>query len=506
MNTGYNSIAATVAQGLTTENLPETILGRATSEISLNGGVDAGMVLLTYLSAMSAVAQGGYDVELPTGQRKPLAGWFSILAPAGKGKSPVFHTVYGPIINLEKEYESEYKEQMDIYENNNKINTKKMQKLHNEIAKLELEGEDASSLRAELLYIKNQESKIKPVRCRSIYENATNEAIIHGLKHNLPFVTLASPEGGNVTRSRVLQDPSVGCALWDRDRVSIDRVRGGCIELIDSSLGMLLMIQPEVMTKYLSTHSDIAIGSGMTARLIPYKVPSNGYGYGAKVKDEMVFDNINIVTARLLDLYRESIAICGDDDKNRNVLRFSDAATSKWVEVNSFMSLNVSSGGIYFEIKEWALKLPQHVARLAALISLFDHDDGLIEVTHIEQAFKICMHCAEHYRSIFCSPPQELEDAIVLDKWLQQRQHNIAMEVNKARQNCPLSLRGKRFYRALEVMENFGRIAIFELPPNGKKSINLNFLSSPMPNYTSTQNLPIMFSCFTKDFDYKKIV
>jgi hypothetical protein len=98
MNTGYNSIAATVAQGLTTERLPETILGRATSEISLNGGVDAGMVLLTYLSAMSAVAQGGYDVELPTGQRKPLAGWFSILAPAGKGKSPVFHTVYGPII------------------------------------------------------------------------------------------------------------------------------------------------------------------------------------------------------------------------------------------------------------------------------------------------------------------------------------------------------------------------------------------------------------------------
>tara|TARA_R100000365_G_scaffold3488_1_gene11651 strand:- start:13439 stop:13996 length:558 start_codon:yes stop_codon:yes gene_type:complete len=158
----------------------------------------------------------------------------------------------------------------------------------------------------------------------------------------------------------------------------------------------------------------------------------------------------------------------------RKVLEFTPEAADLWVKTADEIEGQLSPGGFYEQVQDHGSKLAEMIARLAALLHLFEGFDGGISVDTLRVAMEVCRDCSHDYVKIFSKPPQEESDAYVLnqffDKYRSMNQWHLPK--NTARQICPNSLRkDRRFYIALERLRLDGQISIYLCPHTRKEMI-----------------------------------
>ncbi len=158
--------------------------------------------------------------------------------------------------------------------------------------------------------------------------------------------------------------------LWDGK--PIDRVRAGdgCFILRGRRLSLHLLIQPRVADRFFGdeTLSDQGILSIILA-VHPQMMA------GTRFWQELVDDNFRrfrTFRSRLSQILSEPLPIT-TDGLNTRVIHLSADARRVWIEFADALERQIGPDGALAHVRGLANKAPEHAARIAAILSLFNN-------------------------------------------------------------------------------------------------------------------------------------
>jgi hypothetical protein len=189
-------------------------------------------------------------------------------------------------------------------------------------------------------------------------------------------------------------------ALWDGDAIKRVRADGATI-LPDRRLSMHLMAQPDVAGGWLN--DPLLADQGLLSRVLvsaPDSTAGSRFwrewsGSGAVVEyDRKLFSLVRLRLPLPLDL-------AGGGVRPR-ALTFSPAARRVWIDLHDWTETRVRPGGEFDAIRGLANKLPEHAARLAAVLTMAaDCDAGTIDAAAMDCGAALARHYASEALRLF---------------------------------------------------------------------------------------------------------
>jgi len=445
------------------QRVASTLLWRSSHELSQNCQVSLDLTVLTLLAGISMVTQGRYDLKMPYGTVKPTTINVLGVAGSGEGKSPLFDRVLNVILESQREQRREWRRQLDTYQGDLEEWRTEEKVLTQAIYRKQTKGGNAESERQGLRELRQHRPE-PPREFRLLYEDTTPEALFSGLEKAIPSAALATDEGevffkGSMNRARGHIN-----SLWSGGSTVITRATKEDIVLDDARLMLLLMVQPGILQKYMETQGQQARDSGMLARFLvcaPLSVRGRRF---YSLQSSPTWDAWEQAEARLTTLTRENRILVHAPDTPREVLEFTPEGAACWVQVANEIERQMGPGGYFEACPDHGSKLAENVARVAALIHIFEsHEGGIIPET-VLTAMDICLYHSGHFQQVFMPPPQEEQDAHRLTEWFNElRQFNWRiLRYNDVRQRAPRSLRDrKRLKDALDVLIAHQQVVVF---------------------------------------------
>lgn len=231
-------------------------------------------------------------------------------------------------------------------------------------------------------------------------EEPTFEGLYRQLVSGLPSQGVFSNEGGQfigghgMTNEAKLRTAAGMSKLWDGD--PIKRVRGGdgASFLPGKRVALHLMVQPEIANVLLQ--DALLIDQGLLSRML-ITAPDTAAGKRFSRSEGPDTDNaIKRYGARLLDILEKPLPLAANksNELEPRQLALSASAQAIWLRFHDHLEREIRPGGPLESIRGLANKLPEHAARLAAVIALVE-DLECPEVGTTEMRAGIAL--AEHY-------------------------------------------------------------------------------------------------------------
>ncbi|MDP5798617.1 YfjI family protein [Pseudomonas aeruginosa] len=429
--------------------LERTLLWRASEQLAINSQVHPEMVALTLLAGISAAAQGRYDVSLPYGAIRPTSIYAAVIVGSGYGKSVVYEKVMNPIQEVQRQLRK---------------------KKHDRTIADEGRGFDGVRCRVDA---ENKQEMVREFQL--LYKDATPEGLFLSLKNSIPSAALATDEAEIFFKSAMGGARGHLNTLWDGRDTIVMRASKDDVVLEDVRLMLLLMSQPEVMRDYVQKRGALGRDSGMFARFVVCAPPSV---LGTRVRSLQSSQNWGVwlqAEERLRSLALENTLLAYAPFSARNVLNFTDEAAAYWIGVLNEIERQVGPGGFFAGAVDHAAKLGENIARVAALIHVFEGAAGDISEETLRIAVELCCFYSKSFFDVFMPMPQEFLDAQVLQGWFdEQRKFGVnKIRYNHVRQYAPASLRDKgRLRGAIDVLMSQGWILVYS--EGRARYINLN--------------------------------
>ncbi|MDR5905109.1 YfjI family protein [Franzmannia qiaohouensis] len=431
-----------------------TLLWRSSNELSRNCQVPIDLTFLTLLGGVGIVAQGRYDVKMPYGASKPPSLNVLGVAGSGEGKSILIEKVTHPIHEEQRKQRREWRKRLDAYLGELEEWRTEVKVLTQAIYRKQTKGGIAEHERR-LLQELHQRKPEPPREFRLIYQDTSPEALFLGMEKAIPTAALATDEAEIFFKGAMNRARGHISTLWSGGSALITRATKEDIVLDDARLMLLLMVQPGILQKYMETQGQQARGSGMLARFIVCAPPSfrGQRFYSLHTPQEQ--EAWKEAESRLATLTQENLILVQSPDTPREVLEFTQQGAACWIQVANEIEQQMGPGGYFEECPDHGSKLAENVARVAALIHIFEGYEGGIIPETVLMGMDICLYFSGHFRQVFMPPPQEEQDAYRLSEWFNElRQFNWrVMRYNDARQRAPRPLRDKkRLKNALDVL------------------------------------------------------
>lgn len=174
----------------------------------------------------------------------------------------------------------------------------------------------------------------------------------------------------------------------------------------------------------------------------------------------------------MTDCLRQSESLTRKGCINLPVLQFSKSAKQKWVRFFNDTEAGVSSKGQWREIKDFASKASENVARLAALFHLFQGSEGDIGTESMEQAIEIIHWHLQETRRLLSTYAAggHVNDAEVLSEWLINKEIE-SIPVRDIQRLSPLRDKNRR-NDAIELLLEHHYVKMTKI--DGKSCLTLN--------------------------------
>ncbi|MCU8045087.1 MULTISPECIES: DUF3987 domain-containing protein [unclassified Shewanella] len=371
-----------------------------------------GMTLACQLTSMATAMQGVFNVEIPTRKIGPVSLMVMTIAQSGERKSTVDNLFMGEIKSIEKEQEAVYQKSLKEYNIQMDIHKEKKAKLKKAIT---LDNAENEQMTQQLVALSEQEPT-KPRAPRVIYVDTTNEALLDGLKNDLPNVFFGTSEGDLIFKSRVMSNAAIFNPMWSGDDMTVNRKTSPSFKLIDIRLSMHIMVQPDTLQNFLNKSNVNVRDNGFLSRMLVCAPPSTcgfrqSYGY------QYSREGIEEFNCRIRQLLEQSFRLV--DYRHRTKVVFSSAAEKIWWNIYNDIETKMGPGGMYECAKDHASKLPENIARVAALIHCFEHPgDFEISAESLWLAIELLSYFSRDFMRVFCPPPKYVLDAYALNDWL----------------------------------------------------------------------------------------
>ena len=418
------------------------------------------MCCQSVLAVATLAAQGLADIKLPTGQARPLSGFLLTAGGSGSRKTSTDNEAGRPIRLREEEMQEGYQEKRQEFEND-------LAAWETARAAAMKKGKDRTAMKAALDTVG---AKPKPPwQPMLTMEEPTIEGLCKLLSECQPSIGVFTSEGAGFMEGHSMADDAkmrtaAGlCRLWDGG--AIKRVRAlGTLVLPDRRVSMHLMAQPGVAGTWLSDPK--LVDQGLLSRVL-VTAPDSTAGQ-RQWKEWTGSAELAAYDRRILNLLRWELFV---SEKGGGLvpraIAMSESGRKAWIDFYNWCEERSGPGGEYAPILSLANKLAEHVARLAAVLTIVN--DALAgEVT--AEAIEMAAELARHYAAEALRLAQggagdpDMQAAQQLLAWLKSREETMFCAVQVYRQG-PGSIREKA--KAMKIVSILADHGYVERVPAG---------------------------------------
>lgn len=397
-----------------------SLISDAAREVRDNLKAPDALIGNSFLTAMSIACQGEIDVELPTGQIRPVSLDIITIADSGERKTATDSIVCAPIYAHDEAQSHRYAEAQLEYQADLRFWKACDASIQRKIVKSIDSSKDADHLRRELVaHGKHRPSK--PVHSRIVYQNITERPLLNALQGDGKSVAILSDEGEIILKGGAMNRMGTLNKAWDgANRLTFDRADES-IAVTNPRLTISLMAQERVFSDFLEKRGQLARSNGHLARyLIAW--PKSTQGFRFMSLQEPVWASLSAFHRRVSALLEQTNTRRATGDLGRKVLTFSGAAKELWVQAQNDVEFRLRAGGDYVSIRDFASKSMEIASRVAGILSYFGEQSGdTISVDTLKRALDIVRwHTAEFLRLFGdqATPPQRVKDTEALQTYL----------------------------------------------------------------------------------------
>jgi Protein of unknown function (DUF3987) len=410
------------------------------------------------IAAATLAAQGHADVELPTGHIKPISNFFITIAETGERKTAADSEALWPVRKREKTLREAYDEALPSYENQ-KVAWEKARD-----AAVKKANGDRGAINFALDAI--GPAPKAPLPSMLTCTEPTYEGLCKYLHVGQPSIGVFSSEGGQFIGGHGMSDDNklrtaAGLSkMWDGDPV--DRVRSGdgTLVLPGRRVAVHLMAQPEVAAIMLSDR--MLLSQGLLSRCLITAPESTSGTRVWREPTESADLAIKRYGARLLQLLERPLPIAEGktNELAPRVLPLAADARKLWIAFADAIERQIAPEGALSPVKGIANKLPEHAARLAAVMALVsDADTTEISAEQMAAGITLAQHyVAEALRLFEASRvSDDLRLAQKLMTWLHETWSEEFVSLPDIYQKGPNAIRDSRTAkRIVDILEDHG--------------------------------------------------
>ncbi|WAW10993.1 DUF3987 domain-containing protein [Oxalobacter vibrioformis] len=319
---------------------------------------------------------------------------------------------------------------------------------------------------------------------RFIYADITPEALAHELAKGWPSGGIISSEAGAIFGSHGMNKDSITRflsllnQLWDGIPFSIDRKTSDSIMIKSARFSMGLQCQSVVIQKFLTDSGILARGIGFLARFLVAK-PESTQGSRRYIELPDEFPAMDVFTVRMTEILNMSLPFDENGLLFPKAISLSTEAKPEWIKLYNKIEVGLKEGGKYSEIRDVANRVAENVARVAAILHVFEYGfDGEIKLVTVKQAGILVEWHLSEARRLFSEdmPSEKQSQALVLEEWILGRcreNGTNCIPIKDLQQKGPPSLRRTAEYTAvMQELEALGRIR--RISDSGRSFIELN--------------------------------
>ena len=454
--------------------LPEHVLA-AVEEVRAFVQAPTAMVATCALSALSLAIQAHIDVQRASKLSGPVGLFSLVIAESGERKSSCDNYFTAPIRDYEQRQLEAAKPLIKNYSANLEGWEAKQGGVKDKIRSLTKEGKNTRDLEQTLRDLE-QEKPEPPRMPRLVYGDATPEALCCGLLR-WPSGGVFSSEAGSVLGSHGMKADSAMSnlatlnQLWDGATLKVDRKTSPSFSLRGARLTIGLQIQEAALRTFLDKTGALARGSGFLARFL-IAWPESTQGKRMFAEAPAHWPNLEIFHNRLTALLDLEAPIDDEGGLVPQMLSLTPDAKAAWIKFHDNIEAYLAQGGELYDVRDVASKIADNVARLAALLHMFECGaGGGVSLDAVERASKIAAwHLTESKRFFGeLAQPQDMADAARLDTWLiaETRASQKVPTIREAQQFSPVRVKA-RLDAALIILSELDRVRLGKV---GKRNL-----------------------------------
>ncbi len=383
--------------------LPE-IIRNTVSAVQQQTQAPLALVAASALGAISLTCQGVINVARTETLVSPVALFMITLAESGERKSTVDKLFMTPLYQADAQLYERYEEEMVQWRRRVETHKEKMKALKAMLRKQITKGEDTADTE-ERIARQQAEEPPAPVRYKLIFSDVTPAALKKHLAENSPGTGIMSDEAGMVFKTRTLSELPFFNKLWDGATVTIDRKSAPDQVIKDGRLTMSLLVQPGIFANYLARHGDEAKSVGLLARTLICH-PTSTQGSRMLTQTNQPNDSLRAFHQR----QREILSTWTSGNNPHIRMMFSPEARQAWEMFFNNIEVQLAPHQLLSHIKDYASKVADNTARIAALFQYFAADNDVISAASMNGAIQVSIWYLNQFLKAF-APVDPLMEA-----------------------------------------------------------------------------------------------
>lgn len=380
-----------------------SIIRNTVYEVTQNTQAPLALVAASALGTVSLACQNGIDVCRFNHLRSPVSLFLLTLADSGERKSSVDKALMKPLYQLEEQKFIEYMRDYATWENNIQVFNAQRKALTSKLKSEIRCNKDTSATEAQLkAFLETRPAE--PVRFKLMFNDATPAAIKDFLCGQWRAIGMMSDEGGTIFSGHTINELPFVNKMWDGSILSVERKCNPERLIKDARVTLSVMLQPVIFKAYQERKGDMAKGVGFFARCLICQ-PDSTQGYRQISSPVTSSEHLPVFHKRLMDIITDNLV--RHDENERECLVFCPEAEQRMIEFYNKVESEMGLIGFLSDFKDYASKVAENMARMAALLHYFEGRGGDISLIAVEAAIQIISWYVDEYVRLF-SQPQEL--------------------------------------------------------------------------------------------------
>lgn len=414
------------------------------------------------LSAASLALQPHFNVQLPTGQVRPVSLFLVTIAKSGARKSTSDDRALEEVAAFQQELDERHRAESA---------GEAAARTAWDIAKAETvrdnkKGGAAALARALEDLGPRPNEAAKPVLIARV---GTTQGLLKFFDVSRPSLGLMSDEGGTwlggygMTEDNKLNTIATLSDLWDGKPIQRMTSGEGMTVLYNRRLTFHLMLQPVLAGRLLGDAE--AKGQGFLSRLLvtqPDSLAGTRIVNPAQLHDPAADAALAAYANRLGRILR--VALPQDPDTGAlrpRALPMSEEASLMWWAFYNQLERRVGPGGDLEDVDGFVGKLPEQAARIAAVLATFEHGLAVqqLDTTHLADGIRVAEFYLSEAQRLFGAPTVDpaIADAQRLSDWMRDTWPENLICVRAIQQKAPPPIRRLGADRIRQLMETLTR-------------------------------------------------
>jgi hypothetical protein len=374
------------------------------------------------LAAATLAVQGHADVMLPTGQTRPICNFLITVAQTGERKTAADQEALAPIIKREARLRDAWDADYPIYKN-----AKMAWDKARDFAIKHANG-DPELIKQKLAALGDEPTE--PLVPLLTCAEPTYEGLVKLLMRGHPSIGIFAGEGGQFIGGHGLSNEAklrtaAGLSdTWDGTPIKRVRAGDGIVILPGRRVAMHLLAQPGVAAEMLS--DGTLLDQGLLSRVLASAPDPTSGTREWREPDPRSRVTLNQYCAQMLRILDAPLPLRDGaaNELTPRALTLSAPAVRAWIAFYSAVEPRLASGGELDPIRGLANKLPEHAARLAAVLTLVRNlDASEIGADEMNAGTLLAAHYASEALGLFgvSRTNPELKTTRSLLEWLLKR-------------------------------------------------------------------------------------